>query len=183
MAGACCRLLASTGSFHPRRSTRWTREAISTGRKMAIRAGRSISMRTRAYRFRTFGWTIETPITRSFCISGCLPKNISIARIIEASSNPGGIVWTALQGQEFTLVAADMLGRQWVRLITIPKQRAIYGPRFANGTQPMGDFVGKQTPKRKGEMPLFGSLAEPAAADAPHQVRDLASMRNVTQAC
>lgn len=100
-------------------------------------------------------------------------KNINLLRrIIEASSNPGDIVLDCFAGSGTTLVAADMLGRQWIGVDNSPEAQRTILDRFANGTQPMGDFVGKQTPKRKGEMPLFGSLAEPAAADAPHQVRD-----------
>lgn len=85
-------------------------------------------------------------------------KNINLLRrIIEASSNPGDLVLDCFAGSGTTLVAADMLGRSWIGADNSPEALRTMLHRFQHGTEPMGDFVGKQTPKRKASAPsLFG---------------------------
>jgi adenine-specific DNA-methyltransferase len=82
-------------------------------------------------------------------------KNINLLRrIVEASSNPGDIVLDCFCGSGTTLVAADMLDRNWIGVDDSPEAFRTMIHRFEHGTEPMGDFVGKQTPKRNG-MLLF----------------------------
>jgi adenine-specific DNA-methyltransferase len=94
-------------------------------------------------------------------------KNINLLRrIILASSNPGDIVLDCFCGSGTTLVAADMLGRHWIGVDNSPEALRTMMHRFRHGTMPMGDFVGKQTPKRKGaEAPTLKGLDLP---DEPH---------------
>jgi adenine-specific DNA-methyltransferase len=84
-------------------------------------------------------------------------KNINLLRrIVEASSNPGDIVLDCFAGSGTTLVAADSLGRNWIGVDNSPEAMRTMLNRFEHGTEPMGDFVGKQTPKRKvSDTPLF----------------------------
>ena len=91
-------------------------------------------------------------------------KNINLLRrIVEASSNPGDIVLDCFAGSGTTLVAADSLGRDWIGVDNSPEAMRTMLHRFEHGTEPMGDFVGKQTPKRKAtDTPLF---AEPLPAE------------------
>ncbi len=77
-------------------------------------------------------------------------KNINLLRrIVEASSNPGDIVLDCFCGAGTTLVAADMLNRNWIGVDNSPEALRTMLQRFEHGTKPMGDFVGKQTPKRE----------------------------------
>jgi adenine-specific DNA-methyltransferase len=84
-------------------------------------------------------------------------KNINLLRrIVEASSNPGDIVLDCFAGSGTTLVAADSLGRDWIGVDNSVEAIRTMLHRFEHGTEPMGDFVGKQTPKRKAaDTPLF----------------------------
>lgn len=76
-------------------------------------------------------------------------KNIDmLKRIIEASSNPGDLVLDCFAGSGGTLVAADMLGRNWIGIDNSPESLQTILHRFANGTEPMGDFVGKKGAKK-----------------------------------
>lgn len=98
-------------------------------------------------------------------------KNINLLRrIIEASSNPGDLVLDCFCGSGTTLVAADMLGRDWIGVDNSPEALRTMLRRFEYGTQPMGDFVGKQTPKRK-SVPLFAEELPEAAKPPAHKVR------------
>jgi adenine-specific DNA-methyltransferase len=91
-------------------------------------------------------------------------KNINLLRrIVEASSNPGDIVLDCFSGSGTTLVAADSLGRDWIGVDNSLEAMRTTLHRFEHGTNPMGDFVGKQTPKRRVlDTPLF---AEPLPVD------------------
>ncbi len=93
-------------------------------------------------------------------------KNINLLRrIVEASSNPGDIVLDCFAGSGTAVVAADALGRAWIGVDNSPEAMRTMLHRFEHGTEPMGDFVGKQTPKRKAEAtPLFG---EDLPAESP----------------
>jgi adenine-specific DNA-methyltransferase len=95
-------------------------------------------------------------------------KNINLLRrIVEASSNPGDIVLDCFCGAGTALVAADMLGRNWIGVDNSSEALRTMLQRFAHGTKPMGDFVGKQTPKR--EPSLFNDTEE-VSAPAPHRI-------------
>lgn len=102
-------------------------------------------------------------------------KNINLLRrIIEASSNPGDLVLDCFCGSGTTLVAADMLGRDWIGVDNSPEALRTMLLRFENGTKPMGDFVGKQTPKRDNMEPLFPTDWPEKVASPPHRVKDFA---------
>jgi adenine-specific DNA-methyltransferase len=100
-------------------------------------------------------------------------KNVNLLRrIVEASSNPGDIVLDCFCGSGTALVAADTLGRDWIGVDNSPEALRTILQRFEHGTQPMGDFVGKQTPKRKADAPtLFDAKLPEAFAPHPHKVR------------
>lgn len=100
-------------------------------------------------------------------------KNINLLRrIVEASSNPGDIVLDCFCGSGTTLVAADMLGRHWIGVDNSPEALRTTLQRFEHGTKPMGDFVGKQTPKREASTGMLFDMELPAATMPPsHRVR------------
>jgi adenine-specific DNA-methyltransferase len=64
-----------------------------------------------------------------------------LARIIEASSNPGDVVLDCFCGSGTTLSVASKLGRSWIGIDNSPEAIATTLRRFAIGAQPMGDFV------------------------------------------
>lgn len=71
-------------------------------------------------------------------------KNVDmLRRIVSASSNPGDIVLDCFAGSGTTLVAADMLGRNWIGIDNSPEALRTMLRRFMHGSEPMGDFVGK----------------------------------------
>lgn len=100
-------------------------------------------------------------------------KNINLLkRIVAASSNPNDIVLDCFAGSGTTLVAADMLQRRWIGVDNSPEALRTILQRFAHGTAPMGDFVGKQMPKRKALPSLpFTELMEPPATAPSHLVK------------
>lgn len=72
-------------------------------------------------------------------------KNPSLlARIIEASSNPGDLVLDCFAGSGTTLVVASQLNRRWIGIDNSIEAIAAIPRRFAKGSEPMGDFVNKQ---------------------------------------
>lgn len=83
-------------------------------------------------------------------------KNIDLLkRIILASSNAGDIVLDCFAGSGTTLVAADMLGRNWIGIDNSPEALRTILHRFTHGTEPMGDFVAKKTEHRPVTPTLF----------------------------
>ncbi len=88
-------------------------------------------------------------------ITGCpTEKNPDLlALIIRASSNAGDIVLDCFSGSGTALGVASQLGRRWVGIDNSPKAIRTTLYRFAHGTEPMGDFVGKRDLKRKHEQP------------------------------
>jgi adenine-specific DNA-methyltransferase len=98
-------------------------------------------------------------------------KNINLLhRIVEASSNPGDIVLDCFAGSGTTLVAAEALGRNWIGVDNSPEAIRTILHRFEHGTKPMGDFVGKQAPKRKAvNMPLFQEPPAPQSSASVHK--------------
>ena len=88
-------------------------------------------------------------------------KNIDmLKRIIETSSNPGDLVLDCFAGSGTTLVAANELGRQWIGVDIGDESIRIIQERFAKGTKPLGDYVGKRNKKKKDDntLPLFNEL-------------------------
>jgi adenine-specific DNA-methyltransferase len=67
-----------------------------------------------------------------------------MARIIQASSNPGDIVLDCFAGSGTTLAVANKLNRQWIGIDNSQHAIEIILKRFAVGTEAMGDFVSKE---------------------------------------
>ncbi|MGH9404906.1 MAG: site-specific DNA-methyltransferase [Terriglobia bacterium] len=99
-----------------------------------------------------------------------------LKRIIQASSNPGDIVLDAFAGSGTTLAAADMLGRNWIGIDNSPEALRTMLHRFANGTEPMGDFVGKKASPNRPAPTLFelipGRADDPVSPAPTHKVED-----------
>jgi adenine-specific DNA-methyltransferase len=64
-----------------------------------------------------------------------------LRRIIEASSNPGDIVLDCFSGSGTAPAEADNLGRKWIGVDNSSEAICTTLRRFAEGIQPMGDFV------------------------------------------
>jgi adenine-specific DNA-methyltransferase len=108
-----------------------------------------------------------------------------LARIVEASSNPGDLVLDCFSGSGTTLAVAANLKRRWIGVDKSREAIECTLRRFAKGLAPMGDFVGKRGAQakadRKHELPLFGSTpAEKIAGEThaelyePKQIKDFA---------
>lgn len=67
-----------------------------------------------------------------------------LARIIEASSNPGDLVLDCFAGSGTTLAVASQLRRRWIGIDNSVEAISTTLRRFARGLEPMGDFVSKQ---------------------------------------
>jgi len=87
-----------------------------------------------------------------------------LARIIEASSNPGDLVLDCFSGSGTTLAVADRLGRRWIGVDNSIEAIKTTLKRFAHGLEPMGDFVSQRNnveKKEKRSSPtLFSSLED-----------------------
>jgi adenine-specific DNA-methyltransferase len=64
-----------------------------------------------------------------------------LTRIIEASSNPGDLVLDCFSGSGTTLAVASQLKRRWIGIDNGVEAIATTLRRFAQGLEPMGDFV------------------------------------------
>lgn len=93
-------------------------------------------------------------------------KNLDlIKRIVQASSNPGDLVLDCFAGSGTTLVAADMLGRSWIGIDNSLEALRTIVNRFANGSEPMGDFVSaNKADDAPATLSLFQDEATPVAA-------------------
>ncbi|HEU0001175.1 MAG TPA: site-specific DNA-methyltransferase, partial [Ktedonobacteraceae bacterium] len=67
-----------------------------------------------------------------------------LARIIEASSNPGDLVLDCFSGSGTTLAVAAQLNRRWIGIDDSVEAISTTLRRFAKGLEPMGDFVDRQ---------------------------------------
>lgn len=81
-----------------------------------------------------------------------------LRRIIEASSNPGGLVLDCFAGSGTTPAIAHELGRKWIAADNSIEALKTILERFANGLQPMGDFV--QTAHKDTQTLFFDFLEE-----------------------
>lgn len=83
-----------------------------------------------------------------------------LARIIQASSNPGDLVLDCFSGSGTTLAVASQLGRRWIGVDHSREAIATTLRRFAKGLEPMGDFVSQRREANQDEqarnLPLFG---------------------------
>lgn len=80
-----------------------------------------------------------------------------LARIIEASSNPGDLVMDCYAGSGTTLAVASRLGRRWIGVDRSDEAIKTTLHRFKLGTARMGDFVNGKT---KGILPLHNKIAD-----------------------
>ncbi|MBT9136736.1 MAG: DNA adenine methyltransferase YhdJ [Firmicutes bacterium] len=80
-----------------------------------------------------------------------------LARIIEASSNPGDLVMDCYAGSGTTLTVASSLYRRWIGVDRSDEAIKTILHRLANGTERMGDFVNEQS--KPASLPLF-SIAD-----------------------
>ena len=76
-----------------------------------------------------------------------------LARIIDASSNPGDIVLDCFAGSGTTLAVASQLGRRWIGVDCSEEAIKTTLHRFEHGTERMGDFVNGNT--QASLLPLF----------------------------
>jgi len=67
-----------------------------------------------------------------------------LARIIEASSNPGDLVLDCFAGSGTTLAVASQHKRRWIGIDNSTEAISTILRRFAKGLEPMGDFVSKK---------------------------------------
>ncbi len=86
-----------------------------------------------------------------------------LARIIQASSNPGDIVLDCFSGSGTTLAVASQLGRCWIGADNSPEAIVTTLRRFAAGPERMGDFVNAskseiEEAQVQQMLPLFNSL-------------------------
>lgn len=99
-----------------------------------------------------------------------------LARIIQASSNPGDLVLDCFSGSGTTLAVASRLHRNWIGIDNSPEAIKTTLMRFAKGTERMGDFVEKPAPVRQAELPLFAESETEKSASVSDNVpiRDFA---------
>jgi adenine-specific DNA-methyltransferase len=76
-----------------------------------------------------------------------------LARIIEASSNPGDIVLDCYAGSGTSLVAASNLSRKWIGVDRSQEAISTIVHRLKHGTERMGDFVNGKS--AASSLPLF----------------------------
>jgi len=74
-----------------------------------------------------------------------------LRRFIEASSNPGDLVLDCFSGSGTTLAEADNLDRRWVGADNSSEAICTTLRRFAEGIQPMGDFVNRLASENRDE--------------------------------
>lgn len=77
-----------------------------------------------------------------------------LARIIEASSNPGDLVMDCYAGSGTALATASDLGRRWIGVDQSDEAIKTTMKRLQHGTERMGDFVRGTSPART--LSLFG---------------------------
>lgn len=115
---------------------------------------------------------------QNICITGYpTEKNqMLLKRIIEASSNPGDLVLDCFAGSGTTLAVADQLGRRWIGADNSTEALRTILKRFAVGTEPMGDFVGRKQPAPRAPdllTPLNGHTVVQHPVDRKHRpIRD-----------
>jgi adenine-specific DNA-methyltransferase len=102
-----------------------------------------------------------------------------LARIIQASSNPGDLVLDCFSGSGTALAVASQLGRRWIGIDNSSEAIATTLRRFAKGCERMGDFVSQKTSPQKnepGEAPqqlsLFSLETPNLSSVQPNEVRD-----------
>jgi len=98
---------------------------------------------------------------QNITVTGYLTEKNSnlLARIIEASSNPGDLVLDCFAGSGTTLAVASQLNRDWIGVDNSLEAISTILRRFSHGTERMGDFVSQRLLKDVDEkvetLPLF----------------------------
>lgn len=82
-----------------------------------------------------------------------------LARIIEASSNPGDIVLDCFAGSGTTLAVASQNNRRWIGVDKSDEAIKTILNRLKHGTEPMGDFVNDKKPKNLA-LPLYDPVVD-----------------------
>lgn len=90
-----------------------------------------------------------------------------LARVIEASSNPGDLVLDCFCGSGTTLAVASKLGRHWIGVDNSLEAIETTLRRFALGAQPMGDFVSARNGKTQAAPSLFDLAEIPESKPSP----------------
>lgn len=100
-------------------------------------------------------WDVRDAHNQNIKITGYpTEKNADLlARIINASSNPGDLVLDCFSGSGTTLAVASQTDRAWIGIDNSPEAIAATLKRFAQGVKPMGDFVAKRKPSHE-QLPL-----------------------------
>ncbi|WP_192456289.1 site-specific DNA-methyltransferase [Musicola keenii] len=80
-----------------------------------------------------------------------------LARLIEASSNPGDLVMDCYSGSGTTLAVSSRLGRRWIGVDRSHEAIRTTLHRFELGTERMGDFVNT---KQQSELPLHNPITD-----------------------
>jgi adenine-specific DNA-methyltransferase len=80
-------------------------------------------------------------------------------RLIRASSNEGDIVMDIFAGSGTTLTMAHEEKRKWIGVDNSQEALTTILKRFAVGSQPMGDYVGKRGKKINNEPTLFSEAS------------------------
>ncbi len=93
-----------------------------------------------------------------------------LARIIQASSNPGDIVLDCFSGSGTTLAVASQLRRRWIGIDNSVEATATTLRRFDRGPERMGDYVSKsaslhQNNQAESPLSLFSSAEIPVQND------------------
>lgn len=83
-----------------------------------------------------------------------------LARIIQASSDPGDIVLDCFAGSGTTLAAASQLRRRWIGIDSSPEALSTMLRRFAHGLEPMGDYVSQRQKPAPAQPKLFDLAPE-----------------------
>jgi len=93
-----------------------------------------------------------------------------LARMIQASSNPGDLVLDCFAGSGTTLAVASQLNRRWIGVDNSIEAISAILRRFSHGTERMGDFVSQRLLRDAGEdigtLPLFTWSDGPKATSA-----------------
>jgi len=80
-----------------------------------------------------------------------------LARIVEASSNPGDLVMDCYSGSGTTIAVASSLGRRWIGVDRSDEAIRTTLHRFELGTERMGDFVNA---KKQGALSLHEPITD-----------------------
>ncbi len=107
-----------------------------------------------------------------------------LARIIDASSNPGDLVLDCFCGSGTTLAVASELGRRWIGIDNSAEAIATMLRRFALGTKPMGDFVSLRNGKSPDSLTptLFDLPENLPAKQAPEKHKPITDLSLFSEA-